>query len=93
MAGSCHRDPTLPARWRQGDANEAERDFKAAQQLDPTDGRAHFMLGLLYGATRRYAEAVNEYQAGFRLDPSNPEAQAAFQRLESEMPHANSARP
>jgi protein O-mannosyl-transferase len=80
------------ARWRQGDAAEAERDFKAAQQLDPTDGRAHFMLGLLYGATGRYGEAVSEYQAGFRLDPSNPQAQAAFQRLQLEMQHANSSR-
>lgn len=97
---SLSSQPTLDAwfslglaRWRQGDAGEAERDFKAAQQLDPTDGRAHFMLGLLYGTTRRYAEAVSEYEAGFRLDPSNPQAQAAFQRLESEMRHANSAGP
>ena len=97
---SLSSQPTLSAwfslglaRWRQGDAAEAERDFKAAQQLDPTDGPAHFMLGLLYGATGRYVEAVSEYQAGFRLDPSNPQAQAAFQRLQSEIQHANSARP
>jgi protein O-mannosyl-transferase len=81
------------ARWRQGDAAEAERDFKAAQHLDPADGRAHFMLGLLYGATGRYSEAVSEYEAGFRLDPSNPQAQAAFQRLQSEMQHANTSGP
>jgi tetratricopeptide (TPR) repeat protein len=81
------------AQWREGDTAEAERDFKAAQQLDPTDGRAHFMLGLLYGATGRYLQAVSEYQAGFRIDPSNPQAQAAFQRLQSEMQHANSAGP
>lgn len=97
---SLSSQPTLDAwfslglaRWRQGDAAEAERDFKAAQKLDPTDGRAHFMLGLLYGATGRYPQAVSEYQAGFRIDPSNPQAQAAFQKLQSEMQHANSAGP
>lgn len=97
---SLSSQPTLDAwfslglaRWRQGDAAEAERDFKAAEPLDPTDGRAHFMLGLLYGTTGRYTEAVNEYQAGFRLDPTNPQAQAAYQSLQSEMQRAKSAGP
>lgn len=69
------------ARWRQGDASEAEIDFKNAGRASATDGRIHFLLGLLYGSTGRRAEAIAEYQAGFKLDPNNAQARAAYAKL------------
>lgn len=80
------------SRWRQGDLAEAERDFKNAQALDAADSRVHFMLALLYGFARRYPEALAEYQQGFRINPDNPQALAAFHKLQSEISNANSSR-
>ncbi|HUI41098.1 MAG TPA: tetratricopeptide repeat protein [Terriglobia bacterium] len=89
--------PTLSAwfglglsRWRQGDTAEAELDFKSAEALAPADPRAHFILGLFYAARGRYPEAVNEYQAGLEIDPANPQALAAIQKLKAEISHENS---
>jgi len=81
------------SRWQQGDLAEAERDFKSAEQLGPRDSRVHFMLALLYGSSRRYPEAFTQYQEGFRIDPDNPTALAAFHKLESEVSNANTAEP
>jgi protein O-mannosyl-transferase len=79
------------SRWQQGDAAGAERYFKGAAAIDPHDSRVHFMLALLYGADRRYAEAFAEYREGFKTDPDNPTALEAFHRLQSEASNANSA--
>jgi protein O-mannosyl-transferase len=82
------------ARWRQGDVREAESDFKQAEAVGSTDARIHFLLALLYTSTGRKAEAQNEYQAGFRIDPTNPEARSEFQKLEtSDAKSAADARP
>ncbi|HEV2423202.1 MAG TPA: tetratricopeptide repeat protein [Terriglobia bacterium] len=78
------------SRWRQGDAAGAESDFRSAAAIDPGDSRVHFMLALLYGADRRYAEAFTEYRKGFRADPDNPTALESFHRLQSEASNANS---
>ena len=80
------------ARWRQGDAREAESDFKQAQAAGSRDARIHFLMALLYSSTGRKAEAMKEYQAGLRVDPANPEAQAEFQKLQLEMSDDNSAK-
>jgi len=79
------------SRWRQGDAAGAEGDFKNAAAIDSRDSRVHFMLALLYGVDRRYAEAFAEYQEGFKTDPDNPAALDAFHRLQSEVSNANPA--
>ena len=79
------------SRWRQGDTAGAEGDFKNAAAIDPHDSRVHFMLALLYGSDRRYAEAFTEYAEGFKTDPDNPAALAAFHRLQSEVPNENSS--
>ncbi|MGH9397319.1 MAG: tetratricopeptide repeat protein [Terriglobia bacterium] len=67
--------------WVQGNRVGAESAFKAAQQLDPSDSRTDFMLGLLYGATGRTRDAIREYQAGLKLDPENKLALAALAKL------------
>ncbi len=72
------------SRWRQGDTSEAQRDFKAAETLEPGDPRVHFMLALLYGADGRYPEAFAEYAQGFKIDPDNQTALDAFHRLQEE---------
>jgi protein O-mannosyl-transferase len=78
------------SRWRQGDSAEAEHDFKSAESLDARDSRVHFMLALLYGADRRYAEAFTEYAAGFKIDPDNPTALDSFHKLQSEVANGSS---
>jgi tetratricopeptide (TPR) repeat protein len=60
---------------------EAERDFRAALNLDESDSNAHCGLGYVYKATGRKAEALSQYQAGLAKDPTNPEALAAIQEL------------
>jgi protein O-mannosyl-transferase len=72
------------SRWRQGDTAGAEHDFKSAEAIAPGDSRVHFMMGLLYGADRRYADAFSEYQQGFRIDPDNQTALEAFHKLQEE---------
>jgi protein O-mannosyl-transferase len=81
------------SRWRQGDAAEAERDLKNAEALGPAEGRIHVLLGLLYGATGRKAEALKEYQLGLKADPNNPQTSTAYQKLQSEMSDAPSTGP
>lgn len=71
------------AHLQMGELEQAERAFKAAEALDPGDSRPHFVLGYFYGVNGRTAEAVKEYQAGFKLDPNNEEARATFQQLQA----------
>jgi Flp pilus assembly protein TadD len=78
------------ARWRQGDAREAEYAFKQAQASGPAEGRIHFLLAALYGSTGRKTQALQEYQAGLRVDPANSQAQAEFQKLQLETSNATS---
>jgi Flp pilus assembly protein TadD len=67
------------AQW--GDQNRAERAFKAALAMNPTDSHAHFHLGLIYAATGRNAQALEELQAALAADPHNPEIVSALEKL------------
>jgi tetratricopeptide (TPR) repeat protein len=78
------------SRWRQGYTEEAERDLKKAEAIGAAEGSIHVALGLLYNATGRRAQALEEYQASLKTDLSNPKTKAAFQKLQSEMSGANS---
>lgn len=69
------------AEWMRGDQASAESAFKSALALDPGGARPHFMLGLFYGATGRVAAAINEYEAGLRVDPANQKALTALAKL------------
>ena len=68
-------------RWRCGDRQEAERLFKEAESLVPSDARPHVMLGLLYLDLGRRAEGERELRKGLETDPTNEGALAALQRL------------
>jgi protein O-mannosyl-transferase len=68
-------------RWRRGDRQEAERSFKEAESLVPSDARPHVMLGLLYLDLGRTAEGEKELRKSLKTDPTNEGALAALKRL------------
>jgi tetratricopeptide (TPR) repeat protein len=70
--------------WREGRYAEAERAFQEAETLDPSSGRAHIMLGLLYTDTKRNREALQELQTGLKSEPKNPQALEALKKLQSQ---------
>ena len=70
------------AEWVQGNRPGAERAFLGAEALNPSNGKAHFMLGLFYMDSNRNGDAIREYREGLRFDPANSEALANVQKLE-----------
>jgi tetratricopeptide (TPR) repeat protein len=66
---------------RRGDSARAEEAFKEALALDGTDSHALFNLGLVYAATGRNAQALEEMQAALAADPDNPEIRSALEKL------------
>ncbi len=72
--------------WREGRYAEAESAFRQAEALDPSSGRAHIMLGLLYSDTKRNREAVHELQAGLKSEPTNLQALEALRKLQAQAP-------
>lgn len=77
------------SKWMQKDLGGAENAFKSACRLAPSTARPYFMLGLFYGATGRFGEAIREYQAGLRFDPGNKAALAALARLRRQLSSAH----
>lgn len=69
------------AEWSQGKTGLAEQTFLRGEALNPADSRSHFLLGLLYENTGRPRQALEQYQAGLRTDPSDAKALAAVRRL------------
>ena len=69
------------AQWSQGNILQAEQTFLRSVALNPADSRSHFLLGLLYASTGRLQQALEQYRAGLRTDPSNATALAAVRRL------------
>ncbi len=53
--------------------DEAMKQFAAAEKIEPTEARPHFLMGQLWLKQGRDAEAVKQYQAGLKLDPDNLE--------------------
>ena len=72
--------------WREGRYAEAENAFQEAMALEPSSGRAHIMLGLLYTDTKRNRDALRELQAGLQAEPGNPQALDALKKLRSQAP-------
>jgi Flp pilus assembly protein TadD len=64
-----------------GDAVRAEGAFHAALAMKSTDSHAHFNLGLIYAATGRNTQAVEELQAALAADPNNPDILSALEKL------------
>lgn len=85
---SLAADPTVDAFEHLGqialarrDAALAEREFRAALELNPFDSDAHFGLGAALESGNRRKEALQEFKKGLEFDPSNAEAKAAVARL------------
>jgi tetratricopeptide (TPR) repeat protein len=75
-------------RW--GDGVRAARAFGRAVAIDAYDSVAHFQLGKLYRQAGRREDALREYQAGLATDPSNAEARAAIEEINSKGSRADS---
>jgi tetratricopeptide (TPR) repeat protein len=71
---------------RQGAPAAAEQAFRQAVGLDQFDFRGHIGLAAVLAAEGRAAEAADQYRAVLSVDPHNPEAQAALQRLGANAP-------
>jgi len=65
------------ARWLAGNLAGAVDAVGDAVSLDPNDGWAHTVLGLLLLEADRFDEAVGELSEGARLDPDDVEGQLA----------------
>jgi len=76
------------AEWARNDTAKAEQAFKMARAFNPGAARPYFMLGLLYGASGRTAQAIQEYQAGLKIDPKNKIALNALAKLSKQAPGA-----
>ena len=72
--------------WREGRLAEAEHAFQQAEALQPSSGRTHIMLGLLYSDTNRNREALRELQTGLKSEPTNPQGLEALKKLQSQAP-------
>jgi tetratricopeptide (TPR) repeat protein len=77
---------------RQGRREAAEQAYRQAIGLDEFDARGHFGLAAILEAQGRAAEAVEQYRAGLSVEPHNPEALAALQRLTNST-HAHTPKP
>ncbi len=62
------------AQFTAGRAEDAERSFNTAREMDPDSAEVHYRLGKLRLAMRRYPEAESLLESAVRLDPSLAEA-------------------
>ena len=81
------------SKWERHNLSEAEQAFRMAKTFDPRDARSYFMLGLLYGTTGRTAQAIQEYQAGIKIDPKNKIALNALAQLNQQASGAKRSQP
>lgn len=72
------------AYFRLGQQADAEREYKAALEVDPKFGEAHSNLAVVYLVSGRYDEALREVEAaekaGFRVNPKLKEEIRARRR-------------
>ena len=52
----------------------AMRDIKEARRLDPGNHEAYFQLGRALAKSRRYDEALDQYEQSIAIMPENPDA-------------------
>jgi len=57
-----------------GDRDSAERDWRRAAQLDPTNVRSRLALGKLYGRQGLWADAIAHYREILLTEPRNADA-------------------
>lgn len=66
------------ARYFSGDLSGAIAEYRRALELDPSFARAHLLLGQVYTAEDRHAEAIAELETARRLTGDNPDSTAAL---------------
>ncbi|MBI5211030.1 MAG: tetratricopeptide repeat protein [Elusimicrobia bacterium] len=66
---------------REGDHRLAEARLREAIRLDPKLARARYILGVVLQATKRPAEARQEYERALRLDDGHAEARLKLAEL------------
>jgi tetratricopeptide (TPR) repeat protein len=57
-----------------GSLEMAIRDIKEARRLDPGNHEAYFQLGRALAKSRRYDEALDQYEQSIAIMPENPDA-------------------
>lgn len=67
---------------KQGDPSQAEQEWRAAERLAPNNPNVPRMLGALYLAQRRFAEARTAYNRLADLAPKEPHTLCELARLE-----------
>ncbi len=94
-------DPdSAPANMLAGEALDELRDsegstnmFRAAVKANPKEPNAHFGLGYLLWAQKKYPEAAPEFQAELDNDPGHIQALLYLGDSEIQMNHLDAARP
>ena len=70
--GEAHATLALVRSLYEFNREEAEKGFKRALELKPSDAEAHLWYGLYLAAGSRFDEAVAEVAAAQKLDPVSP---------------------
>ena len=66
-------------RWK-----EAEEEFRACLEIEPTDDYAHYALGRALEKQGKVAEANGHYKLARSLDPANESYSSRVRELETE---------
>jgi Flp pilus assembly protein TadD len=56
-------------------------DLQAATKAEPNYALAHYWLGTRLGAAKKWADAIKEFEAYLKLEPTGPKAEAAKQGI------------
>jgi len=72
-------------RWK--DTPRAEKAFRNALRMDSFNSAAHLGLGQVLESVGRPAEALQEYEKGLEMDPSDAVGKAAAARLRGNLNH------
>lgn len=75
-----------------GDLAEAESRLRAAIDMDPNFGEAHWNLGMVYERRGRYEEAVDAFQKAIHLGGENPTLMADLAYVQTRVGQLEQAR-
>jgi len=89
LAGAIRSPEASPATWRAyaytlgetGDGMRALACYRQALELLPTDGQAHFGVGIILARAGRLREAAEEFAAAVRTDPGRTEFRQALAQV------------